>query len=291
MVPAARHTLKEDSTIREHWFDRSSAAIDGDPVARDAVRRALELEEPALRDALCAGRAREGARVETEDRTGWLREHVAAALESNRPWAQNLLHAGLASEVDWARRVFIDGLRHRRHWAWVGYHAWYHERVVGICHRVLGDEGMARELADEVALRFIEKWAHGPRPLQTFPGFLWKVARTQALKRRQQQLRVDLTGDLESLLGRPGERAGEAETVEQRMLDEEREKLLRAALSALSEDQRQLLRQRIELDRTLKEIARDEACTLQNIHNKLRRVLQRLRAYLEEQSDDPGERR
>jgi RNA polymerase sigma-70 factor (ECF subfamily) len=119
----------------------------------------------------------------------------------------------------------------------------YSPVVFSICHRIVGDQGIAEDLLIEV---FFELWRRGERydPTRGAPlTYITTLARSRAIDRKRgKNARWATTGEgvLESM-GSDGFRADPAPTPHESSVLSEQSHAVRAALSRLEEDHRKTL--------------------------------------------------
>jgi RNA polymerase sigma factor (sigma-70 family) len=179
------------------------------------------------------------------------------------------LQVGLDREEAWAVRLLVGALRERAPWAWKFLHTWYFGRLVGICLRILKDRDAAEDCALKVEFNFVTRYVDQPRALETFPGYLWSMAWTTALRWTPRWESVGLPNQLP---GPPSRQEAASAALDRTAL--------RGALDQLEPSQVELLRKRYAEGLTLREISEERGTSLQNVDQTIRRLLKRLRTLM-----------
>lgn len=146
------------------------------------------------------------------------------------------------------------------------YRAWF-ERLLALARTATRrDEAFCLDVVQDAFLRVIR----APRVCPTeaeLAGWLRRCVLSAAVDRLRRDARRDARENARGLPEAPGDRVGDAEQL----------RWLRDRLAELSPEDRDLLRLRFEIDRTLAEIAGDGRGTWGAVHGRLRRTLDRLR--------------
>ena len=269
--------------MSKQWLERMRAAFSGNEDAHAAVLEGLRHEETGLWEVLCT-RAGVAELEACRTRPSSIDDYIRPGLEAGEIWARRLLAAGLDVELTWARRLFLDALKAGHEWALVMYRERYHHRVQQICRRILVYDEEAEELADEILLNFLDVYVHRDKVLETFPGYLLRTARTQAIKRKQRLARESGRNTRDGAL----DPTDEEPLVEDRLSHDAALRIMRAARVILSREEDEIVRLRHELDMTNAAIGKEFSVSHQAIAQRLNRIYKKLREHMDELDPERG---
>lgn len=155
----------------------------------------------------------------------------------------------------------------------------YQERVFHICYRMVRDRALADDLVQDVFLRIL-RYRESFRPTSSFGAWLYPITRNVCLdkiksrSREHDALRVLDGDDIDG-----GFDCG----------DDERVALVRAALTRLAPEQREVLLSRVARGLSYAEIARRNGTTAGAERVRAHRALKQLRAIVQSIEDDTDE--
>ncbi len=243
------------------WATHLARACSGDLRARDAALGAASA--PSVAAAF-------GQNLEVERP---LRRRLDALLADETLWALELVHRGLGAEARWAKDVFLDALAAGQSWSIKALQAWYGPPVRSRCRLHLRDSTLADEVASDVCSDFSMSYAGNERARVTFPGYLFKMARTYCQHRLRRSSRYADHVDAATLVG-------DGLDPEQSARRSEQSAHLQGCLSALSAEDRDLLRARYADELKLRELAEARGISHQAVDKRIRKLLARLRDCL-----------
>jgi RNA polymerase sigma-70 factor (ECF subfamily) len=153
--------------------------------------------------------------------------------------------------------------------------AYYGPRVKSYLLRLGADDGQAEELAQEVMVTVWRKAALFDRRQASVSTWLFRIARNRRIDAIRRTRRPELDPNDPLLMPAPAASASEA------MEAQDTERVVRAAMLTLPEEQKDLLRQAFYDGLSHREIAERTGTPLGTVKSRLRLAFQKLRGRLE----------